>query len=171
MLPILHLCLSTLHSEDIGNYQLLRHTNFNFYSKLHIFLSNSTRVCSVAFDSATPWTIARQAPLSVGLSWQDTGRGCHFLLQGFFQTWGSNPYLLDPLNWQADSLPLYHLGSPQTSSSYRKEPNWTFRFVNERCRNSTVGKVGTRDKRRIEHGSDASPPSVREVMTSSRKQR
>ena len=103
MLPILHLCLSTLYSEDIGNYQLLRHTNFNFYSKLRIFLSNSTHVCSVAFDSATPWTIARQAPWSVGLSWQDTGGGCHFLLQGFFQTWGSNLYLLDLLNWQVDS--------------------------------------------------------------------
>ena len=127
MLPILHLCLSTLHSEDIGNYQLLRHTNFNFYSKFHIFLSNSMCVWSLVFNSATPWTIARQTPLSMRLSWQDTGGGCHFLLQGFFQTWGSNPYLLDLLNWQVDSLPLYHLGSPHTSSSYSKETNWTFR--------------------------------------------
>ena len=35
--------------------------------------------------------------------------GCHFLLQGIFPTQGLNPYLLD---WQADSLPLSHLGSP-----------------------------------------------------------
>ena len=38
-----------------------------------------------------------------------TGAGCHFLLQGIFPTQGLNPYLLD---WQADSLPLSHLGSP-----------------------------------------------------------
>ena len=26
----------------------------------------------------TPWTVARQAPLSVGFSWKNTGVGCHF---------------------------------------------------------------------------------------------
>ena len=34
--------------------------------------------------------------------------GCHFLLQGIFPTQGSNPHLL---HWQADSLPLNHLGN------------------------------------------------------------
>ena len=37
------------------------------------------------------------------------GVGCHFLLQGIFQTQGSNLHLL---HWQADSLPLSHLESP-----------------------------------------------------------
>ena len=37
------------------------------------------------------------------------GVGCNFLLQGIFLTLGSNPHLL---HWQADSLPLSHLGSP-----------------------------------------------------------
>ena len=32
---------------------------------------------------------------------------CHFLLQGIFPIQGSNQHLL---HWQADSLPLYHLG-------------------------------------------------------------
>ena len=32
-----------------------------------------------------------------------------FLLQGIFPTQGSNPCLL---HWQADSLPLSHLGNP-----------------------------------------------------------
>ena len=36
------------------------------------------------------------------------GVGCHALLQGTFQTQGSNPHLL---HWQADSLPLSHQGS------------------------------------------------------------
>ena len=35
----------------------------------------------------------------------------HFLLQGSFPTPGSNPLLLCLLHWQADSLPLSHLGS------------------------------------------------------------
>ena len=42
--------------------------------------------------------------LFVPASW----RGCHFLLQGIFPTQGPNPCLL---HWQADSLPLCHLGS------------------------------------------------------------
>ena len=36
--------------------------------------------------------------------------GFHFLLQGIFQTQRSNPSLLHLLQWQADSLPRYHLG-------------------------------------------------------------
>ena len=55
---------------------------------------------SVMSDSfVTPWTVARQAPLSMGLPRQDTGVGCHFLLQGVFLTQGSNPHLLYLLQW------------------------------------------------------------------------
>ena len=32
--------------------------------------------------------------------------GCHFLLQGFFPTQGTNLHLLHLLNWHAGSLPL-----------------------------------------------------------------
>ena len=42
---------------------------------------------------ATPWTVARQAPLSGDFSSKNTGVGCHFLLQGIFLTQGSNPGL------------------------------------------------------------------------------
>ena len=42
---------------------------------------------------------------------KNTGVGCHFLLQGIFPTLGSNLSLLYLLHWQADSLPLSHLGS------------------------------------------------------------
>ena len=41
---------------------------------------------------------------------KNTGVGCHFLLQGIFLMQGSNLHLL---HWQADSLPLSHLGSPK----------------------------------------------------------
>jgi len=39
----------------------------------------------------TPWTIACQAPLSMGLSRQECWSRLHFLLQGIFLTQGSNP--------------------------------------------------------------------------------
>ena len=50
-----------------------------------------------------------------GISRQETGVSCHFLLQGFFPTQGSNPGLLHLLHWQVGSLPLYYLGNPQDS--------------------------------------------------------
>ena len=40
------------------------------------------------------WTVACQAPPSMGFSSQNTGVGCHFLLQGIFLTQKSNPGLL-----------------------------------------------------------------------------
>ena len=43
----------------------------------------------------TPWTlVTHQAPLSWGFSGENTGVGCHFLLQGIFPTRGLNPCLL-----------------------------------------------------------------------------
>ena len=43
---------------------------------------------------ATPWTVTHQTPPSMGFSRQDTGVGCHFLLQEIFPTQGLNPSLL-----------------------------------------------------------------------------
>ena len=39
--------------------------------------------------------------------------GCHFLLQGVFQTQSSKPHSLCLLHWQADSLPLVPPGKPK----------------------------------------------------------
>ena len=47
-----------------------------------------------------------------GFPGNNTGVGCHFLLQGVFLTQGSNPRLFHLLHWQVDSLPLCHLESP-----------------------------------------------------------
>ena len=38
-------------------------------------------VAELCLTLATPWTVACQAPLSVGFSSKSTGVGCHFLLQ------------------------------------------------------------------------------------------
>ena len=43
---------------------------------------------------------------------KNTGVDCHFLLQESFPTQGLNLSLLRLSNWQVDSLPLHHLGSP-----------------------------------------------------------
>ena len=51
----------------------------------------------------TPWTVALQAPLSMGSSRQEYWMGCHALLQGIFLNQWSN---LNLLHWQANSLPL-----------------------------------------------------------------
>ena len=81
----------------------------------------SPLLCSVSCESfllmcmrsfslfVTPWTVVRQAPLSMGFPSKNPGVGCHFLLQEIFPTQGSNPHLLRLLHWQADSLPLSHL--------------------------------------------------------------
>ena len=66
---------------------------------------------------STPWTLARQASLSMGFPGKNTGVGCHVLLQGIFLTQGSNLHLLDLRHWQVDSLPLAPPGKPDT-------PNW-----------------------------------------------
>ena len=63
---------------------------------------------------ATLWTVACQAPLSMGFSRQV---GCHALLQGMFLTQGSNLHLL---HWQAGSLPLAPPGKPHVESSVLK---------------------------------------------------
>ena len=73
-----------------------------------------TCVCSVMSSSLQPYGL-RPARLLCpwNLPGKNTGVGCHFLLQSIFQTQGSNPCLSHLLHWQADSLPLSHLGSPK----------------------------------------------------------
>ena len=68
--------------------------------------------CSVVSNSLWPHGLL---PTRLLCPWnfpgKNTGMGCHFLLQGIFLTQGSNLCLLHFLHWQADSLPLSHLGS------------------------------------------------------------
>ena len=59
----------------------------------------------------TLWTIAHQAPLSMEFSRQEYSSGLPFPSPGDLPTQGPNPCLWCLLHWQADSLPLCHLGS------------------------------------------------------------
>ena len=58
---------------------------------------------------ATPWTVACQAPLSMGLPRQEYWSGLPFPSPGDLPHQGPNPCLL---HWQAVSLQLSHQGSP-----------------------------------------------------------
>ena len=58
---------------------------------------------------SAPWIVAHHATLSMGFSRQEYWRGLPLPTPGIFLTQGANLHLL---HWQADSLPLNHLGSP-----------------------------------------------------------
>ena len=87
--------------SQAGHSNLLSETCKDFKT-----LTEGFCACLVAKSCLTPvnpWTVACQAPPSMGLSKQEYWVGCHFLLQGIFPAQGSN----------LDSLPLSHLGSSQ----------------------------------------------------------
>ena len=62
--------------------------------------------------SAMLWTLAHQAPLSMGLSRQEYWAGLLCPLPGDLPPQGSNPHLLCLLDWQVGSLPLAPPGKP-----------------------------------------------------------
>ena len=87
------------------------------------------RLCSVVSDFfVTPWTVARQAPLSTKFSRWEYWSGLHALLQGIFPTQGLNSSLLHLLHWQVDSLlcqpgkPSFPLSISKTSVPYLRFP-------------------------------------------------
>ena len=82
-------------------------------------------VASVVSDSLwPPWTVALQAPLSMGFSMRkflpekNTGMGCHSPLQGTFPMWGSNPGLLHCRQI------LYCLSHKREVKSGKHQPWW-----------------------------------------------
>ena len=60
----------------------------------------------------TPWTIACQAPLSIGFSWQEYWNGLPYPPPGDLPDPGIKPASPGLLHCQVDSLPLSHKGSP-----------------------------------------------------------
>ena len=68
--------------------------------------------CSVMSHSLWPHgTVPSEILCLWNFPGKNSGVDCHFLLQGFFPIQWSNPHCLFLQHWQADSLPLYHLGS------------------------------------------------------------
>ena len=71
---------------------------------------------------ATPWTVARQAPLSMEFSRQEYWSGLPFPAPGDLSVAGIEPTspassLSCLLHWQEDSLILQHQGSPTATVS------------------------------------------------------
>ena len=60
----------------------------------------------------TPWTVAHQAPLSMGFSRQESWSGLTFPSPGDVPDQGLNPCLLWLLHCRQILYPLRHLGSP-----------------------------------------------------------
>ena len=76
----------------------------------------------------TPWTIAHQAPLSMGFFRQEYWSGLWFPPPGNLPDPGIEPMYPSSLHWQVVSLPLSHLGSLQLSGiNFR----FTFHFTNK----------------------------------------
>ena len=68
---------------------LCAHCSFNL-----LFAGGGGLVAKSCLTLETSWTVAHQAPLSMGSPGKNTGVSCHFLLQGIFPTQGLNPGLL-----------------------------------------------------------------------------
>ena len=73
--------------------------------------------CSVMSNSVQHHGLS---PARLLCPWDFPGKsiemGCHSFLREIFLDQGSNPHLLCLLHWQADSLPLSHLGNPHPFS-------------------------------------------------------
>ena len=71
--------------------------------------------CLVVKSFPTPWTVAQQAPLSMGFSKKDYWSGLSFPSPAEWR-WGGgclpSPGIKLLLHWQVDSLPLRHQKSP-----------------------------------------------------------
>ena len=92
-----------------------------FYMKSLLLFSNY--VLSDSF--VTLWTVATRLHCPWDFPYKNTGVGCHFLLQGIFQTLGLNPHLLCLMHWQADSLPLAPPGKPKKGViKWNNDPLW-----------------------------------------------
>ena len=65
-----------------------------------------------------PMDYSPQAPRPWSFPGKNTGVSCHFLFQGDLPNPGLNQCLL---HWQADSLPLCHLGSPNKHHTYPQQ--------------------------------------------------
>ena len=95
--------------------RIKRQSGAGFYSTMSVKMIQVMQV-PVCFSRVqlfeALWTVARQAPLSMGFSSQEYGSGLHALLQGIFSTQGSYLCLLRLLHWQLDSIPLEPPGKP-----------------------------------------------------------
>ena len=83
----------------IGSFIFFDEISFQNFCPFSIGIASFHIACILSRFSrvrlcVTQWTVACQAPLSAGFSWQEYWRDCHVLLQGIFPTRG-----LKPVSW------------------------------------------------------------------------
>ena len=112
--------------------------------KLWISSLSFSYLCSCAMSLShvwlfgTLWTVDPRLLCPRNFSGKNIGVGCHFLLQGICLSQGSNPRLLHLLQWQADSLPLSHLGSPHFLVCWMCFSSVWFNFAHDAFRHTHV---------------------------------
>ena len=85
-------------------------------------------------NSVTPWTVARQALLSMGFSRQEHWSGLLFPSPGDLPAQGLNLNLLYLLPWRVGSLPLHHWGSSVLNFKKKKTLSWSMiQFIKFPC--------------------------------------
>ena len=83
--------------------------NMQMISQLERHHANSLHSCLTLCD---PWTVAHQAPLSLGFSRQEYRSGLPYPFPGDLPTQGLNTHLLCLLHWQVVLYHQCHLGTP-----------------------------------------------------------
>ena len=112
------------HKDCFSEWRHRSSKNASMYWK-NLTWANRSFVTNLRYDTAvvlsclshvrlfsTLWTVACQAPLSMGFSRQEYWSELHVLLQGIFLIHGLNPSLLGLLYWQVGSLPPAPPGKP-----------------------------------------------------------
>ena len=79
-----------------------------------------------------PWTVAVQAPLSIGFSRKENWNGLPCSSPRDLPDPG-DPHLLNLLHWQADSSPLSHLGSPKSNEITLNKAKCTILSLKEKA--------------------------------------
>ena len=91
--------------------------------KFEILQESPTFLISCVQLSGTLWPIALQDPLSMEFSRQEYWSG--FPLRGSSQpSYWTCVLCVSLLSWRADSLPLNHLGSPNTETHEERQSYW-----------------------------------------------
>ena len=147
----------------------------NGWATEHVLLCSDPLSCLVISDSANPWTVAHQAPLSLGFSRQEHRSGLPFPFPGIFPTQGSNPHLLCLLHWHwvtwealtPGAQPVYLLneqGHERVSTRRRREGlRYKERMMNSKpdtLRTKTTSPSAWITFTGVGHGTRSAEPSL-----------
>ena len=112
--PFRSWCYSWASNDSLSKHQLLAS-----------WPAATLRAKSVVSNSATLWTAAHQAPLSLGFFRQECWSGLLCPPPGDIPNPGMEPASLMSPSWQVGSLPPAPPGKPSCHISHGRNPTWT----------------------------------------------